>query len=194
LASLARPGRTRHLDGNEHTDSLGPLIYTSPIAGDGVVVAMGGFLGTTVAVKPGGRGDVTATHQLWQKSRTKNRLGSGLVWDHHVYILNSEGIAECIELKSGATIWAERLKGPAATSESWSSMVLAGDTLYVPNRSGETFVLRASPKFELLSVNSLDGEVINASPAISEGELFLRTHSALWCIAETKHTAAQSVR
>ena len=170
---------------------LNPLIYTSPIYGDGIVVAMGGFLGTTVAVKPGGEGDVTGTHRLWQNIKTRNRLGSGVVHRGYVYILNTEGIAECIELKTGKTIWEERLKGRAAKSESWSSMVLAGDKIYIPNQSGETYVLRASPKFELLSVNSLDGELTNASLAVSDGELFFRTHANLWCIGESKKTASR---
>jgi outer membrane protein assembly factor BamB len=167
---------------------LNPLIYTSPIYGDGVVVAMGGFLGTTIAVRPGGEGDVTGTHRLWQTTRTRNRLGSGVVHAGHLYILNTEGIVECVELKTGKAIWEERLKGQAAKSESWSSMVLVGDKIYIPNQSSETYVLRASPKFELLSVNSLDGELTNASLAVSDGELFVRTHKNLWCIAQMKAT------
>ncbi|MCI0744621.1 MAG: PQQ-like beta-propeller repeat protein, partial [Verrucomicrobia subdivision 3 bacterium] len=86
-------------------DGLNELIYTSPIAGDGVVVAMGGFYGTTVAVKAGGNGDVTETHRLWRHERTKNRLGSGVIHDGHVYILNTEGVAECFELNSGKMVW-----------------------------------------------------------------------------------------
>jgi outer membrane protein assembly factor BamB len=65
---------------------LNELLYGSPIAGEGVVVAMGGFLGTTVAVRAGGSGDVTDTHRLWRQERTKNRLGSGVIHDGHVYI------------------------------------------------------------------------------------------------------------
>src|SRR4030095_10795801 len=81
-------------------DGLNELVYASPLAGSGVVVGMGGFLGTAIAVKNGGKGDVTATHRLWREERTKNRLGSGVIKDDHVYILNTEGIAECIELRS----------------------------------------------------------------------------------------------
>jgi outer membrane protein assembly factor BamB len=174
-------------------NGLNPLIYTSPIYGNGVVVAMGGFLGTTIAVKPGGQGDVTATHRLWQTARTKNRLGSGVISGEYSYILNTEGIAECLELKSGKQVWEERLRGGGAKSESWSSMVLAGDRIYVLNQSGETFVLKASPKFEVLSVNPLDGELTNSTLAASDGELFIRTHKHLWCIGATQaKTTAQN--
>jgi hypothetical protein len=64
-------------------------------------------------------------------------------------------------------------------------MLLAGDTIYVPNQSGDVFALRASPKFELLAANSVD-ESTNASLAASDGELFLRTDKSLWCFANTK--------
>lgn len=165
---------------------LNPLIYTSPIFGDGVVVAMGGFLGTTIAVKPGGHGDVTATRRLWQASRTKNRLGSGVIAGGHVYILNTEGVAECLELSTGKRVWEERLQGRGAKLESWSSMIHAGDKIYVLNQSSETYVLRASPNFELIAVNPLDGELTNSSLAVSDGELFIRTHRNLWCVSDNR--------
>lgn len=186
---LSLPERVRAFDprtGTElwYCEGLNPLVYTSPIYGDGVVVAMGGFLGTTVAVKPGGKGDVTASHRLWQTQRTKNRLGSGVVHDGHVYILNTDGIAECVNLESGERVWDERVRGRGPKSESWSSMVLVGDKIYVLNQSGETIVLRASPKFEVIAVNELDGELTNSTIAVSDGQLFIRTHRHLWCIGK----------
>jgi outer membrane protein assembly factor BamB len=171
-------------------DGLNELIYTSPIAGEGVVVAMGGFLGTTVAVKGGGKGNVTGTHRLWRHERTKNRLGSGVVYNGHVYILNTEGIAECLDLQTGKTLWQERVKGAGPKSESWSSMVLAGDRIYVLNQSGDTVVLKAAPKFEVLAVNPLENELTNSSHAISDGQIFIRTHKHLWCIGESARTAS----
>jgi len=171
-------------------DGLSELIYTSPIGGEGVVVGMGGFDGTAVAVKAGGKGDVTATHRLWRHERTKNRLGSGVVHEGRVYVLNTPGIAECIELKTGKTLWQERVRGAGPTSESWSSMVLAGDRIYVLNQSADTVVLKAGPKFEVLAVNALENELTNASHAISEGQIFIRTHKHLWCIGEGAKTAS----
>jgi outer membrane protein assembly factor BamB len=166
---------------------INPLAYTSPLydPGTGTVVAMGGFMGMSLAVKAGGRGDVTATHRLWHHPKTKQRIGSGVIHDGQIYILNDPGVAECFELQTGRLVWEERLKGPAPKSDSWSSMVLAGDRLYVINQGGDAFVLRASPKFELLATNSL-GEMVRASLAPSEGELFIRTYHHLWCISEAK--------
>jgi outer membrane protein assembly factor BamB len=164
---------------------LNPMIYSSPIVGDGVVVGMGGFFGTSVAVPIGGKDDMSS-HTLWRTERTPNRLGSGVVHQGHVYVLNTNGIMECLELKTGKAKFSERVRGRGAKQESWSSMLLAGDKIFIPNQSGETIVLRARPKFELIGINSLDGTLTNASLAASEGQFFLRTHKHLWCIGIRK--------
>ncbi len=173
-----------------HCDGLNELVYASPIHADGVLVGMGGYFGTSIAVKTGGSGDVTATHRLWQTVRTKNRLGSGVIAGDHLYVLNTEGIAECLELKTGKTVWQERLRGTGAKQESWSSMVLAGGLIYILNQSAETIVLKASPKFEPVATNPLDGTLCNSSHAISNSEIFIRTHKHLWCIGGKKNVAS----
>ena len=160
---------------------LNPLVYTSPLYSDGIIVAMGGFSGSALAVKTGGSGDVTDTHRLWHHAKTKQRIGSGVIAGDHIYILNDPGVAECFELRTGKLVWEERLKGPAK-SDSWSSMVLSGKRLYVGNQGGDNFVLEASPTFKPLATNSLH-EPIFSSVAVSDGNLFLRTHKALWCVA-----------
>lgn len=165
-----------------HCDGLNELVYSSPIAGEGVLVGMGGYFGTSLAVKTGGTGDVTATHRLWQTVRTKNRLGTGVITGGHVFILNTEGIAECLNLQTGAPLWQERVKGTGSKGDSWSSMVLVDGHILCLNQGGETLVLKASPKFELVRVNSLDGALVNSSHAISNGEIFIRTQKHLWCI------------
>ena len=168
---------------------LNPLVYTSPLYDEGIVVALGGFSGSALAVKPGGHGDVTATRRLWQIPKTKQRIGSGIISGGCIYIHNDPGIAECFELLTGKLIWEERLKGAGAKNDSWSSMVLSGDRLYVVNQSGDTFVLRASPKFELLATNSL-AETTISSLAVSDGQIFIRTYKHLWCIGEHSVSAA----
>jgi outer membrane protein assembly factor BamB len=166
---------------------LNPLAYTSPLydKGENIVVAMGGFMGMALAVQAGGTGDVTESRRLWHHPKTKQRIGSGAIYDGHVFILNDPGVAECFELKTGKAIWEERLKGPAAKSDNWSSLVRAGDKLYAINQGGDAFVLKASPKFEVLATNSL-GETTIASIAPSHGELFIHTHKSLWCIGDPR--------
>jgi outer membrane protein assembly factor BamB len=81
-------------------------------------------------------------------------------------------------------VWEKRLSGVNAKNDSWSSMILSGDKIYVLNQSGDTLVLRASPKFELIGANSLGNELTNSTLAVSDGEFFIRTHENLWCIGE----------
>jgi outer membrane protein assembly factor BamB len=156
---------------------LGKLVYSTPLVTPDVIVAMSGFGGPYLAVRPGGRGDVTATHRLWLvEEKTPQRVGSGVLVGDHVYILNAIGTIQCIEVKSGKTLWEER-----AGSASWGSMVHADGRLYVTNQRGETLVVAAKPVLEILSRNPL-GERSQSSPAISDGQIFVRTYGHLWCI------------
>lgn len=182
-------------DGRElwRADGLNPLVYTSPFAADGLVVAMGGFNGSSLAVRTGGRGDVTATHRVWHEIRSKkNRIGPAVAHQGHIYLVNMEGFLECLELATGRQLWEERLDGPGAQDGSWSALALAGDRLYAMNRSGDGFVIRASPRFEVLATNTV-AEPLNASPALADGEILLRTWKALWCLGEKRVTARGAV-
>lgn len=166
---------------------LGGTIYSTPVPGEGALVAMSSGMGSgnALAVKPGGSGDITETQRLWKVDRVKTGMGSGVIHDGHFYNISSEGIALCLDLKTGNTVWEERLKGSGARDSSWSSMLLADGKIYVPNQSGDIFILRAAPKFEVLATNSVS-EPTNASLAASNAELFLRTDKALWCFANSK--------
>ena len=169
-------------------EGLNPLVYTSPIYGGGVVVAMGGFYGNTIAVKAGGQGNVTATHRLWQHVRGKGGIGSGVIKDGYIYF--PEGaVAGCLELKTGKVVWEERLKAPGPKMGSWSSMLLTGDKIYLPNQSGDVVVIEASPTFKQIAVNSVK-EPTNSSLVVSGGDVFLRTQKSLWCFSEMKTTAS----
>lgn len=161
---------------------MNPLIYASPVFGEGLVLGNGGFMGPDMVVKPGGEGDVTATHRLWEGGRTQNRIGSAVIKDGHIYQPVIPGIVECIELKTGRKVWEERVRGAGPKNDTWSSLTLAGDKLYLLNQSANTIVIKASPKFELVSANSLGNEMCNASIVIADGEILIRTHKHLWCI------------
>jgi outer membrane protein assembly factor BamB len=157
---------------------LGKLVYTSPLVTPDVVVAMSGYHGPYLAVRPGGDGDVTATHRLWREDKAPQRIGSGVIVGEHVYIVNEPSSAQCLELKTGKTLWTERL-GP----RSWGSLVHADRRLYVTNSEAETVVLAAERTFRILSRNPLK-EPCESSPAISEGDIFIRTYRHLWCIGK----------
>jgi outer membrane protein assembly factor BamB len=162
---------------------LNPLVYTDPVYEKDIVVAMGGFNGKAIAVRAGGKGDVTESNKVWHHPKSPQRIGTGVTHEGHIYIHNDPGIAQCISVTTGAEVWAERLTGKAKTGQNWSSVMLSGDKCYTINQGGDCFVFSAKPNFELVSVNSL-GERSNSSIVPSNGELFIRTHQALWCIAE----------
>jgi outer membrane protein assembly factor BamB len=157
------------------------LAYTSPLFADGLVVGMGGYNGMSIALKAGGSGDVTNEQRLWRHPKTKQRIGSGVIHNGHIYIHNDPGIAECIELATGKLIWEERLKGGV----NWSSVMLADNLCYTITQEGACNVFKASPKFELVATNLL-GEQSNSSIVPSDGQLFIRTHQNLWCIGSRK--------
>jgi outer membrane protein assembly factor BamB len=162
---------------------INPLAYTSPIYDEEkeIIVAMGGFGGMALAVKAGGSGDVTQTRRLWHHPKTKQRIGSGVIHGGYIYILNDPGVAECFELETGKLVWEERLKGPGSRSDNWSSMIVSDRKLYAINQGGDAFVLKASPKFEVLATNSMREPTIG-SMAVSDGQIFIRTYKNLWCI------------
>jgi outer membrane protein assembly factor BamB len=163
-------------------DGMGDLVYPTPVFSDGIIVAMGGFSGPSLAVRAGGSGDVTETHRLWRRERSKQMIGSGVVLDGRIITVDTGGIAESADIKTGNVIWTGRLRPSGDSGAVWSSPVLSGGRIYVMNQSGETFVIQADPQFEILATNPLD-ETTNSSVVISDGEVILRTHSAIWSIA-----------
>jgi outer membrane protein assembly factor BamB len=168
-------------------DGLNTGAYGSPCFGEGVLAVTGsGLRNAAMVIRPGGRGNVTQTHRVWHLTPpgSKSCIGSPVMSKGHLYQVTTMGFARCLDLKTGQSVWDERLTGTGAKNSSWSSPLLAGDRLYVPNQNGDVFVLRAGPKFECLATNSIGGEPMNASLAASDGALFLRTDRRLWCIAE----------
>lgn len=170
-------------------DGLNPLIYASPVLGDQLIVAQGGYSGNSIAVKPGGAGDVTQSHRRWLLERDKGGIGSGVIKEDRIYFLNSGSLIACQSLESGETLWEERVAGAGPKASSWSSMILSGNRIYMLNQSGTMIVLRASPKFEVISVNSIGNELTNSTQAMSNGDIFIRTHEHLWCVRSTGKVA-----
>jgi outer membrane protein assembly factor BamB len=162
---------------------LGGCVYSSPVYANGVVVAFAGCNGPAIGVKVGGSGDVTATHRLWQ-NRFKNpqRVGSPLALGERVYSIAEPGFAQCFDLQTGTEFWDQRR---TIAGQTYSSLVHADGRLYATTTSGVTLVLTAGARFELLAKNDI-GERVLASPAISDGHIFLRSHKHLWCIGEPK--------
>jgi hypothetical protein len=144
----------------------------------GIVVALGGYYGNSIAVKTGGSGDVTLS-RLWQEIRHNGGIGTGIIKDGFYYYHDSGGVAFCLDIQSGKTLWKDRLPG---ASKSWGSFVLAGNTIYSLSQTGQTVVFKANPqKLEILSQAGV-GEPTNSSLVPSNNQFIIRTHKALWCI------------
>lgn len=162
-------------------------VCPSVLAQDGIVYATGGYQGKgTVAVRAGGKGDVTKTHIVWT-ARESSYVASPVLHDDHLYWVNEDGLAVCVDAKTGKGIYKERLPQKGDVSRAgkpvYASGVLSKGRLYVPTRTAGVFVLAAQPTFEVLHHNVLsDSSDFNASPAVSGGQLFLRSNRFLYCI------------
>lgn len=163
-------------------DGVQDYVCPTPVASDGVVYAIGGRRGTALAVRAGGRGDVTSTHIVWQE-RGGSNVSSPVLYQDHLYWVSDKGIAHCLDRQTGQTLYRERLDGAGRV---YASVVAGDDKLYAVSRQDGTFVFAARPEFELLSHNELPGDasVFNASPAISQGRLLLRSDRFLYCIGK----------
>jgi outer membrane protein assembly factor BamB len=144
---------------------------------DGLLFMTGGFPERHVlSIRPDGSGNVTATHIAWRTAKGAGYVPSPIAWDHHVFLVNDEGVANCWEAKTGKQCWQQRLG-----RRHHASPIAAEGRLYFTDASGTTHVLTAGPTFEAIAKNSL-GDECSASPAVSHGNIFYRTLHYLWCI------------
>ncbi len=163
---------------------LDSYIYASPLVGGGVAVGMSGYGGSSLAVKLGGKENITADRLWLHPKPAGQRVGSGVILGEHIYMVDENAVPHCYELNTGKDLWKDEPKLRGGTT--WGSLVAADGRLYLLMRNGETVVLAAKPKFEVLAVNSLDRDQTNSSVAVSNGEIFIRTFKNLWCISAKK--------
>lgn len=173
------------------TGGLGPQAKASPVAGGGIALISGDLQSAEIAVQLGGTGDVRTSHRLWRETPPRRRVATGVIVDGHCYGARVNGILDCVTMDEGNEVWAERPQGAGANSAIWASPVYVqpAGLIYYVNQGGDTVVVRATPKaFERVEVNPV-GETANASLAISRGQVFLRTHKALWCFEQPELAA-----
>lgn len=163
------------------------LVYTTPLVTEEIIVAMGGFTGAWLGMKPpaelpsSGKTDITDTHRLWRVPSSPQRIGSGVIVGEHIYMVNEPGTAQCIVAKTGKILWTERL-----TSSTWASLVYAEGRLYTTSLDGESVVfLPNTEKLEVVARNKIPERTL-ASIAVSQGEFYLRTYDHLWCIRKSE--------
>jgi outer membrane protein assembly factor BamB len=152
---------------------------TRPVVGEGLVIYPSGWpTGQVLAVRPGGSGDVTATHVAWRLTRGVPKKPSLLFADGLVFMVGDTGIVSGVDALTGEVAWTGRLEGAYSASP-----LLADGRLYVLSEDGKTHVLEAGRAFKRLAENALaDGFM--ASPAAAGRALFLRTRTHLYRIEE----------
>ena len=156
-------------------------VIPTPVVGHGLVFCTSGRAGPTLAIRPGGRGDVTDTHVEWKTTRGSPFVPSPVLYGDYLYTLNDmSGIITNLNAKTGETIWQERLGRPRREGIS-ASPVIVDDKLFVTTDDGQTFVMKPGPEFELLHTNDI-GERTLASPALVDGMWYIRTASQLIAI------------
>jgi outer membrane protein assembly factor BamB len=132
-----------------------------------------------IALKAGGRGDITQSHLAWATDQGPD-VPTPAVDGKYIFILNDRGILWCRDARSGAEIWGSQRVRPGTYS---ASPVVADGKLYVMSEDGVTTVLSAGPEFKVLAENDLADYTLS-SPAISDGQIFIRTQKFLYCIGK----------
>jgi outer membrane protein assembly factor BamB len=149
-------------------------VIPMPVAGHGFVYCSSGRAGPTFAVRPGGSGDVTASHVAWSTPKGSSFVPSPLLLGDYLYTVNDMvSVVTCHHAKSGEVVGQIRL-GDAKREGFSASPVAVEGRIYFTNDEGETFVLNPAPDFRLLHVNRI-GEQTLASPALVDGRWYIRT-------------------
>ena len=128
-----------------------------------------------VGIKPDGKGDVTKSHVVWETVRGAVYVPSPVCAGDYLFTTMTNGMVHCIDPTTGNVLWVQNL------GRQYSSPVLADGLVYMPNDEGVITVIKPGPKFEYIAQNNL-GEGMYASPAISNGRIYLRGLKHLFCI------------
>ncbi|MGH9315138.1 MAG: PQQ-binding-like beta-propeller repeat protein, partial [Vicinamibacterales bacterium] len=174
----AKTGRERWRVGG-----LTRWVSPTPVIAHGfLIVATGGPGGNVVlAIRPGGRGDVSSTHVAWRIERVAPYISSPVVAGDYLFTVRDGGIMACVDARNGTLVWQQRL---AAGGAYFASPLAADGRIYVTSENGVVSVLAADkqrPAFQVLATNDM-GERTLASPAVSAGTIFIRTDLNLFAI------------
>lgn len=148
-----------------------------PVFHDGMIYLNRGYRSSpTLAIRPGGRGDITNSHVAWNVGAGAPYTSSLIYYDGLLFYVTEQGIATCLDAKTGERVWQERVGGIYSASP-----VAADGKVYLFSETGEAVVLKPGRTPQVLARNKLDGRII-ASPAVSGGRIFVRTDRDLIAI------------
>jgi hypothetical protein len=176
-------GKLRWFAETKLTGNISPTVQF----GEGRLFAFGGYRGAgSLALRPGGKDDVTASHVDWT-STTSSYVATPILHKGHLYWADDRGIGHCLDAKTGKSVYRERLAGASGFGGRpvYASPVISGDKIFIVSRWAGTYVIAAKPEYELIGRNQItsDETDFNATPAISGGQLFLRSNLYLYCVA-----------
>jgi outer membrane protein assembly factor BamB len=156
-------------------------VCPSIVAHNGVVYVIGARDNAAMAIRAGGKGDVSGTHVLWKIHKGSN-VSSPVYHDGHLYwASDNRGVVYCVRADNGQVAYEAKLDPDP--ERIYASPVAADGKLYFVSRTQGAYVLAAEPKYRLLAHNVLDeGSVFNASPALADGQIFLRSDRHLYCV------------
>ena len=135
-----------------------------------------------LAIKPGGRGDISKSHVLWEYTRVIPYCPSPVVYGDHLYLIKNGGILTVLDIHTGKALKEGRIE---ATGDYYSSPVAGDGKIYLLSQKGRLTVLAAREGWEELSHADF-GEDAYATPALVDGRIFLRTANHLYCFGLTK--------
>ena len=165
-----------------YCEGIPDYVVPVPVVEKDVIYFSGGRQNRTIAVRVGGRGNVTKTHVLWNVNRGAN-VTTPLYHDGYLYWAHDKAFSQAMDASSGEVAYQERFEN---RSRVYASVVCGDGKLYMTLRDGNTLVLKAEPKFSQLSVNKLgeDGEEFNSTPAIKDSSLIVRSTKYLYRITK----------
>ena len=157
--------------------AVGEGVTPSPVVGDGMVFTASGFGATALrAIRLEGGAEETTRPVVWETKKGVTTIPSPVYVKPYLYMVTEKGILNCLDAATGKEVWQERLPGSYAASP-----IYAGGNLYFLSDSGETTIVEPGPKFKIIAQNPL-GERCQASIAVANGRLFIRTEGNLYCI------------
>jgi outer membrane protein assembly factor BamB len=146
-----------------------------PVFGLGLVFICTGFQQPSLlAVRPDGRGEVTKTHVAWTLNRGVPLTPSPLLVGEELYLISDNGIASCMDARTGKPYWQVRIGGNHSASP-----IYADGRIYFLSEEGESVVIASGKLFKALARNQLDGQTL-ASMAVSGGSIFVRSRTHLY--------------
>jgi outer membrane protein assembly factor BamB len=160
----------------------------SPLAGNGMAYVYAGFpVKKTLAIRLGESGELGESNLAWSYDKGTAYVPSSILYGDHLYLMSDRGILTCLDAKTGKVVY-EGGRVPVPASFTASPVAFDGKLL-LTSEDGDTYVIKAGPKHEVLGVNSVS-EPVYASPAISDGMIFIRGEKSLFCIANEKKGGA----